>query len=193
MPAKAQTPNPGSGLVPDARPDAVVVCSYSGHFIVTGPKADTISQTALSGTRALHGDLSSVTSDLASTPRGTPRACLQNLASTDGQYYLIGLAFHGRTDWVSVPGNHCKGTTNGVFMGKSNLRADAAQAYQYGTWVSDPAVVKRCDVSPDATSPATMPAGRASLTICAGPDLIRFALTVTQSTIRPTRNTSTTT
>ncbi|HZZ95511.1 MAG TPA: hypothetical protein VFE19_00745, partial [Jatrophihabitantaceae bacterium] len=121
----------------------------------------------LAGMRALGGDLRSVTSALRRVPDGPDDGCLQYLSpSTDSQYYLIGLSFHGKIDWVAVPGDHCKGSTNGVYNSRTNLRADTAQAYTYGIWDADPTVLRQCHARPSPTAPATLRTDPAGLTVC---------------------------
>jgi hypothetical protein len=167
VPADPQTRNPAKALVPHATPQGVVVCSYTGHFIVTGPKADSLSNATLAGTRALSGDLRSVTAALRRLSKGPDDGCLQYLSpTTDSQYYLIGLSFRGKTDWVAVPGDHCKGSTNGVYNSHTNLRADTAQAYTYGVWDSDPAVLQQCHASPSSAATAALRTDPTGLTVC---------------------------
>lgn len=157
VPPGAARRAPRSALVPNNRPDAVVVCGYLGG------------RSALTGASSLTGDLSAVTDDLrqARSYRRSDSACLDYFASTDSDNYLIKLTFAGRVVWVSAPGNHCDTSTNGVYKAGVNLRADAAQAYRYGTWVTDPSLRHLC--SPSAPNPRgtrLLPPNPRTLTIC---------------------------
>lgn len=113
-------------LAPNETPRQAVVCAYLGPDVGS-----------ITGERALTGDLGPVTETLTWQPRPLPgqgRACVQYLAMTDGDDYLIGLTYADGTEWVSVPGDHCKGATNGEFETQANLRAYADDAYTSGHW-----------------------------------------------------------
>jgi hypothetical protein len=67
-------------------------------------------------------------------PAGAPSTvCADNIAVTDGDDYLVGFTYDSGTLWVSTPGNHCKGASNGSFRTVTNLRSVAAAAYRAGS------------------------------------------------------------
>jgi hypothetical protein len=167
VPAKPQTPAPGRVLVPRMVPQAVVVCSYTGRFPTSGPHADTLLHPKLAGERSVGGDLLSVTDSLSRVPRGAPGPCAGYLAiPDDSEYYLIGVLIGGNRTWIAAPGDHCKGTTNGVFKGRTNLRLDAQQAYDWGRWDSDPTLRPQCRVPEGAVGPTKLRADPNRLTVC---------------------------
>lgn len=90
-------------------------------------------------------------------------------ASTDGDNFLIGLRFGRGIVWVSAPGNHCSGSTNGIDNSPFNLRADAQQAYRTSVWNTDPIATAKCasPLTQDASGPPITTSGSTSLTICA--------------------------
>jgi len=129
------TVDTGGRLTPSTTPDSVVVCAYGANE--PRDPARTV----------LHGDLSTVTADLSKLggDARTSFPCLAYLALTDFQNFLIGLHFDSGVVWVSAMGNHCSGSSNGVDLSRSNLRADAQAAYRMGYWNTDPAAVAGCD------------------------------------------------
>jgi hypothetical protein len=167
VPAKPQTRAPGTALVPHVLPQAVVVCSYTGRFPTTGPHADTLLHPKLAGERSVGGNLLSVTDSLSRVPRGAPGACEDYLAiPDDSEYYLIGVLIDGKRTWVAAPGDHCKGTTNGVFLGRTNLRRDAQQAYDWGRWDTDESQRRACTATNDPSAPAQLRRDPIRLTVC---------------------------
>jgi hypothetical protein len=66
------------------------------------------------------------------TPARARRACPDYASITDGDYYLIGLSYPGATVWVAAPGNHCEGSSNGVFFSTANLSVLALSWYKAG-------------------------------------------------------------
>lgn len=155
-----------SRMVPDETPTSVRVCAY-----LHGDDG------ALTGDRALQGDLDAVTQTLTWLPRGTNSfPCAAYLAVTDGDNYLIGLSYADGRVWVAAPGNHCDGASNGEFRTTMNLMAFADAAYTSGRWdpnAGQPAHPSPCSMSDagrlgqDQTFVPDAPRG---LTICAGPD-----------------------
>ena len=112
-------------LVPLRAPARVVICAYIGPRSPAGK----------SGSALRTGDLSAVMNDLAwvpPTPARARRACPDYASITDGDYYLIGLSYPGATVWVAAPGNHCEGSSNGVFFSTANLSVLALSWYKAG-------------------------------------------------------------
>jgi hypothetical protein len=126
----------GHRLVPDRTPAHVVVCAYLARS--DEPNGN---QTVLTGRRELGGDLAAVRTTLTWLPErvtGQQQPCLDYLAPTDGDNYLIGLSYRGGTVWVSAPGNHCDDASNGPFTTMVNLRPWAAAAIAAGAWLPHP-------------------------------------------------------
>jgi hypothetical protein len=149
----------GGRLSPAETPDSVIVCAYREATPVTPART------------VLRGDLRVVTAQLANlAQRTTADGCLAYLASSDSQNYLIGLRFGSDVVWVSAPGDHCLGSTNGRDDSPVNLRADAQQAYRTGYWDSDPAVTAPCAAAAtrDGHSEPLVPDGASRVTICQG-------------------------
>jgi hypothetical protein len=119
------------GFVPLDTPTHAVVCAY-----LPGNHGN------LTGTRTLDGDLSTIPADLAWLPPTHPdkQPCAAYYALTDGDYYLMALSYPGGTMWVSVPGQHCNGASNGRFIAP-NLRAQTDSAYRTGRWSQPPPLV----------------------------------------------------
>ncbi|HEV7205799.1 MAG TPA: hypothetical protein VGN18_14410 [Jatrophihabitans sp.] len=122
-------------LAPDRTPAELVVCAYLNP-----------SGASLSGSRAVTGDLARVTPTLTWQPRlgSAPTACASYLATTDSDNYLLGLTYRGATEWISVPGNHCAGASNGRFRTVRNLRALAESTYRSGVWPAKDAMPAPC-------------------------------------------------
>lgn len=123
----------GSGrLAPLRVPARVVICAYIGPGSPAGK----------SGSVLLTGDLSGVMNDLAwapPTPAARAMACTANIAATDRDYYLIGLSYPGSTQWVAAPGNHCAGSSNGVFFSSTaRLSGRASAWYKAQHWIATP-------------------------------------------------------
>jgi hypothetical protein len=149
----------GGRLSPAEPPDSVIVCAYREATPVTPART------------VLRGDLGVVTAQLATlAQRTTADGCLTYLALSDSQNYLIGLRFGSDVVWVSAPGDHCLGSTNGRDDSPVNLRADAQQAYRTGYWDSDPAVTAPCDAAAtrDGHSEPLIPDTPSRVTICRG-------------------------
>jgi hypothetical protein len=151
---------PRHSLVPDHTPTSVTLCAYlhdSGIGTPTG------------GTR-LDGNLAAVTTALraARPARSGGLACTLNASATDFDNYLIRMAFGSAVVWVSAPGSHCLGSTNGRFSSGTNLRIDAAQAYRYGRWdtSTDYSPPGNCSLSVDPHAARTLPPAATSMTIC---------------------------
>ncbi len=156
MPNSAHAPR--NALVPRTPPDSVIVCAYLGS-----PGAG-----ALTGQTELHGDLRSISDALHSVPRDLGRDYLCDLGAlrTDFDNYLIRLNYAGAVVWVAAPGNHCATSNNGHFVGATNLRAAAAQAFHQGVWSTDPSLQKLCAVAPDIHASRTLPLRPTGLTLC---------------------------
>ncbi|MFN2518027.1 MAG: hypothetical protein ABR604_03130, partial [Jatrophihabitantaceae bacterium] len=132
VPAQAQRVDGASRLVPKQTPAHVVLCAYlQGNRLPT----------TLSGSEELGGDLAAVTRTLTWLPRQLPKQsmpCTLDLRPTDGDAYLVGLTYPTGTVWVSAPGNHCEGASNGEFATTVNLLPWVAASYGAGAWVTDP-------------------------------------------------------
>lgn len=64
--------------------------------------------------------------------------------STDGDYYLIGLSYPGATVWVAATGNHCGGSSNGVFSSRASLSSQALSWYKAQRWAATPVSNDAC-------------------------------------------------
>ena len=126
VPAPPRGVDATAHLAPDETPAHVVVCAYV-----------TPTSLALTGAKQLTGDLAATTATLTRLPRHDPspaRVCATYMTPADSENYLIGLTFSRGTLWVSVPGQHCQGASNGVFDTDQNLRDYAAASYRSGRW-----------------------------------------------------------
>jgi len=111
------------GFVPPDTPTHAIVCAY-----LHGNRGK------LTGTRTLDGNLSMIPADLAELPRAPDgQPCELYYALTDGDYYLMALSYPSGAMWLSIPGNHCVGASNGKLI-VANLRAQADAAYRTGDW-----------------------------------------------------------
>lgn len=134
VPTKPAGVNGSHRLVPPTTPTSVVICGWTNstngnHFYSRLHRT----------TRTLAGSLAPVAELLTNAlPRANPYPCTANLAVTDDEKFLIGLTYGTATVWVSAPGNHCAGATNGVFSTSSNLNRYARLALQSGHWPLDP-------------------------------------------------------
>ena len=153
---------PRHSLVPDRTPDSVTVCAYL-HTPDGG---------APTGGTRLDGNLAAVTTALraARPARSDGFTCTLDARATDFDNYLIRLAYGDSVVWVSAPGSHCLGSTNGRYTSGTNLRIDAAQAYRYGRWdtSTDYSPPSGCGQSVDPHAARSLPSGATSLTICFG-------------------------
>ncbi len=160
-------------LVPDQTPAHVVVCAY-----LPDPRQHRQRDTVLTGRTELAGNLVAVRTTLTWLPErglGQEQSCPLYLAKTDGDNYLIGLTYRGGTVWVSAPGDHCEGASNGRFDTLVNLLPWASAAYTGGVWVGDPPHRPRvadagpCGAESDGRrgqESAMVPAGATSVQIC---------------------------
>jgi hypothetical protein len=126
VPAKARGVDGTRRLVPLQTPSRALVCGYESQRF-----SATRAGMPLTGTAALGRDLSRLPGALAWLPRTLPGqsvACLSDARAIDSHSYLIGLTYPGGTMWVSAPGNHCDGATNGSFVTSTNLATFAAAA-----------------------------------------------------------------
>lgn len=119
-------------LVTTATPTHVVVCAY-----LDGADPSVTKTITLSGRSVLTGSLSGLVTTLSRLPRlnaSRNTACASVLTQADTRAYLFGLRYGSATLWVSAPGYHCAGSTNGSFTTGTNLSADAAASYQAKRW-----------------------------------------------------------
>ena len=122
-------------LVPLQAPARAIVCAY----------IEPRSPAGKSGSVLLAGDLSGVMNDLAWVPPAPAvGACTDNLLLTDGDYYLIGLSYPGATVWVAATGNHCGGSSNGVFSSRASLSSQALSWYKAQRWAATPVSDNAC-------------------------------------------------
>ena len=122
-------------LVPLQAPARAIVCAYIGPRSPAGK----------SGSVQLTGDLSGVMNDLAWVPPAPAAgACTSNLLLTDGDYYLIGLSYPGATVWVAATGDHCGGSSNGVFSSRASLSSQALSSYKAQRWAATPVSNDAC-------------------------------------------------
>ncbi|MEO8889107.1 MAG: hypothetical protein ABI301_05160 [Jatrophihabitantaceae bacterium] len=142
VPEPAKGANGKSRLVPQELPGHVVVCAYLG----TG--------SALTAHRQLTGDLSIVPATFSwLLPRADvpALACATNISVGDGNNYLFGIGYPGGgVVWVSAPGQHCEGASNGQFLAADNLANYANDALNTGSWQLDP--LKTVDGCPAMTT-----------------------------------------
>ncbi len=125
-------------LVPLQVPARAIVCAYIGPRSPAGK----------SGSVLLTGDLSGVMNDLAWVPPAPAAgACTSNLLLTDGDQYLIGLSYSGATVWVAATGDHCGGSSNGVFSSRASLSSQALSWYKARRWAATPVSNDACNRS----------------------------------------------
>jgi hypothetical protein len=135
VPAAPRGFDASARLVPPQVPARAIVCAY------IGPR----SPAGRSGSVPLTGDLSGVMNDLAWVPPApTVGACTTNLSLTDGDYYLIGLSYPGATVWVAATGNHCGGSSNGMFYSRTSLSRQALSSYKAQRWAATPGSNDAC-------------------------------------------------
>lgn len=169
VPAKPRGFDGESRLVPQEVPTRVLVCGYLA--------ADGTSRT---GSIELGGDPARVANALSWLPRALPgqsRACTTELRPGDGDTYLVGLAYPTGTVWVSAPGNHCAGASNGVFATATNVGDSVARAYAARRWTVDPSSTQSGDRDPChvgtagrlGQDKAMVPGNPVSATICKVP------------------------
>ena len=122
-------------LVPLQAPARAIVCAYIGPRSPAGK----------SGSALLTDDLSGVMNDLAWVPPAPAAgACTSNLLLTDSDYYLIGLSYPGATVWVAASGDHCGGSSNGVFSSRANVSSQALSWYKAQRWAATPVSNDAC-------------------------------------------------
>jgi hypothetical protein len=127
-------------LAPTATPAQAVVCAY-----LHGDAG------ALTGSRVLDGGLAALPDTLAWLPSGdaATRPCAAYLGAADGDSYLVGLSYPHGTTWVTAPGNHCLGSSNGRFLTSTHVATDAAAAYRAGRWTPPaPTLADGCPTTP---------------------------------------------
>jgi hypothetical protein len=138
LPAAPRGLDGSARLAPLRVPARVVVCAYIGPRSTAGR----------TGSVLLTGDLGGVAGDLAWIPPSqTIGECADYLRPADGDYYLIGLSYPGASEWVAAPGNHCAGSSNGVFSSSVNLSGRASAWYQAQRWTVTPASDDACHPS----------------------------------------------
>jgi hypothetical protein len=126
-----------SRLLPLETPTHAVICAYLHD-----------NRGRLTGTRPLGGDLATIPADLAWLPPWSDnQPCPSYLATTDDDSYVMALSYPGGVMWLSMPGQHCRGASNGKFV-VHNLRAQAEAAYQTGSWKpARPTTMNGCRVT----------------------------------------------
>ena len=132
VPTGPQGLNGDDFLVPHETPTNVVVCAY-----LDGAEPGTSKKVPLSGRSLLGGSLAGLVSTLSNEPRAASSAataCTAVLTKADTHDYLFGLRYGSDTLWVSAPGYHCAGATNGSFTTHANLAGDAAASYAAKAW-----------------------------------------------------------
>ena len=138
VPQRAEGVDAASRLVPDEVPTSVFICGYLGG------------RAQLTGRRAVTANLRGLREALTWVPAGDRRGapCTADLQPHDGDNFLIHLTYPSGAMWVSAPGDHCDGSTNGTFSSTANLRASVIPAYETGAWANQPARGKdgRCGV-----------------------------------------------
>jgi hypothetical protein len=165
----------GRRLVPDRTPAHVVVCAYlppTNRPVGTWRK--------LTGRTELRGDLAAVRATLTWQPAGRQQGCPLYATPTDLQNYLVGLSYRGGSVWVSVPGDHCEGASNGRFDTPRNLRPWAAAAYTAGAWVANPRYPARSGLGP-CDVPTLGRLGQESTMVPAGATSVRICVPLTSS------------
>ena len=133
VPIQPQGLNGDDALVPDQTPTHAVVCAY-----LAGAQPAVTKSVALTGRHLLTGSLAGLVRTLSAAPRigGAKAACAAVLTQADSRDYLIGLRYGSSALWVSAPGYHCAGSTNGSFTTSENISGSAAASYAAGKWVA---------------------------------------------------------
>lgn len=134
VPAEPDGVDGAARLAPLTPPSSVLVCAYVHDNDAASPHDRT---TALTGGRTLAGNLDAVSTALGWAPRsidGAEHPCTLEERFTDPDRYLVGLTYAGATIWVSAPGNHCSGSSNGVFTSDTNFAGEVAAALRTGDW-----------------------------------------------------------
>lgn len=117
----------GSRLVPDEVPTSAFVCGYLNG------------SAELSGTRPITANLGGLRDTLTWQPHGPNfPACTADLQQNDHDAYLIHLTYPSGAMWVSAPGDHCEGASNGTFSSPANLKLSVVPAYENGAWPTLP-------------------------------------------------------
>jgi hypothetical protein len=120
-------------LVPDEVPSSAFICAYlDGHV-------------TLSGTRDITQNLDGLRDMLSWEPRdtGAERLCTLDIQRQDGDNYLIRVVYPSGAIWVSAPGYHCDGSSNGAFTSIANLRDAVMASYATGAWASAVTPIRR--------------------------------------------------
>ncbi|WP_375497306.1 hypothetical protein [uncultured Jatrophihabitans sp.] len=133
VPLRPRGLNGDDALVPDQTPTHAVVCAY-----LAGAEPSVTKSVALTGRSVLAGSLTGLVRTLSVAPRisGAKPACAALLTQADTRNYLFGLSYGKATLWVSAPGYHCAGSTNGSFTTRENLANHAAASYAAQKWVA---------------------------------------------------------
>jgi hypothetical protein len=128
--------NGAARLAPSTPPVRALVCAYIAPHSPAGS----------SGSVLLAGDLAGLAQELfwAPPPPPIPGGCADNITSTDGDYYLLGLSYPAGTEWVAAPGNHCQGASNGVFSTPDNMSELVSTWYHAGHWIEPPVPSSAC-------------------------------------------------
>ena len=121
-------------LVAADTPTHAVVCAY-----LAGADPNVSKEISLTGRSKLSGSLSGLIKTLSALPRQSSTrtvTCATLLTTADRRNYLVGLSYGEATLWVSAPGYHCAGSTNGSFSTGTNVAGDAAASYAAKKWVA---------------------------------------------------------
>jgi hypothetical protein len=122
--ARADALTVSDRLVPTTAPVHAVVCAY-----LHGNAG------RLTGSNVLDSGLAAIPDTLAwLPPEAADVGCLDYIAPTDGDSYLIGLSYPTGTMWVAAPGDHCLGASNGRFATHTHVATEASSAYRTGRW-----------------------------------------------------------
>jgi hypothetical protein len=124
-------PNPltiTNRLVPTSTPTHAVVCGYVNRLDTTLP-------TKLATSRTIDDGLANIATTLAyDPPEGPGRPCADDIEAHDWDSYLIGLDYPTGTIWISAPGNHCLGASNGRFVTNDHVADSVMTALASGVW-----------------------------------------------------------
>lgn len=161
-PRRANALTVSDRLVPATTPVHAVVCAY------LHPDAG-----RLTGSRVVDRGLATLPGMLAWLPpqNAAAQGCTLDIRPTDGDSYLIGLSYPSGTMWVSAPGNHCLGSSNGRFVTSTHVATETISAYRTGRWTPPaPTVMNGCPMSPGRLGQehALVPATPVSVVICHG-------------------------
>lgn len=164
---------PADQLVPDAVPDAALVCRYANTSIFdtqgTRPQPSTV---PLEGQRRLDGGLDQLPDDLALPAGESFGACSD--AGGPTVPHLMRLDYPTGSVWVSTSTevNSCAVVTNGAFTAAVYVAGQVAASYEAGAWVeAQPRFEGPCRLSRNGRAGqerTLVPAGWTTLELCRG-------------------------